>query len=398
MQCPVCRADTAPAMSRCPQCNATLAADPVEETSRDRPALPWQPDSLTSEPWPPEPRQPEPWQPEPRQPEPWQPEPWQPQPARAPRHGRPDPWQHEPTRYEQQTGPGENALGYEPTLVNPDQAGRPWQPEPAVWTPGSGADPWPQSPPGAGASPPDQPWRVDPAALSDAPRVPQTAPAWLPPPGPRHRQRRTAPILFVAAAIVVAGAIATATILLWPGSGPKTRTGAISRQSGTVVTPAATSTASATSAAADAATEAAAVGKVLDDMTASRSEVSTAIINAGQCSALDGAVTTMQTVVGERQSELTAAQALQVDALTSGAALKDALTKAVQASLDADQAYLSWAKAGQGCSGTTPPNSDLANGNTISDSRATPAKKDFLALWAPIAQQLQQPPRDVNHI
>src|ERR1700704_2322219 len=109
MQCPVCRADTAPAMSRCPQCNATLAADPVEETLQDRPAQPWQPDPLTSEPWPPEPWKPEPWQPEP-----WKSEPWQPQPARSPRHGRPDPWQHEPTRHDQQAGPGGNAPGYEP--------------------------------------------------------------------------------------------------------------------------------------------------------------------------------------------------------------------------------------------------------------------------------------------
>jgi hypothetical protein len=140
------------------------------------------------------------------------------------------------------------------------------------------------------------------------------------------------------------------------------------------------------------------VNTLLDDMASSRSELGKAMTSAATCSGLGGALPTIQKVVGEREQQLAKAKTLQVSALDSGDQLKDSLTRALQASLDADRAYLNWANNAQGCSGATPTDSDFDRGNSISDNQATPAKEEFLRLWAPVAKLDQQPARDRDHI
>ncbi|MDX6430949.1 MAG: hypothetical protein QOE54_3315 [Streptosporangiaceae bacterium] len=189
---------------------------------------------------------------------------------------------------------------------------------------------------------------------------------------------------------MVAAAVA-ACIAFWPtaGSAPQ---GAVSPQ--TIATSADTPAPGASSGIA----QAIEVNSVLDDMASSRSELGNAMTAAATCSALADALPTIQKVVGERERQLAKAKSLEVSALDSGDRLKDALTRALQASLDADRAYLKWATNAQGCSGDTPSDSDLGRGNSISENQATPAKEEFLGLWTPIARQEGQPGRDRDHI
>jgi hypothetical protein len=203
--------------------------------------------------------------------------------------------------------------------------------------------------------------------------------------------------------IVVIAALTAIGIVFWPSKKTPARNAfapqpgvsePVTGSSGLGSTPSTSGSAPAGTAA----TQATAVNSLLDAMANSRSEFAAAMTDAEQCASLDNAIPVIQKVVGERQSELSTAQSLQVDVLPSGAQLKDALTRALQASLDADNAYLSWATSSKGCTGTTPTGSDLDNGNQISTSRATPAKQEFLQLWAPIAQQNNQPTRDADHI
>jgi hypothetical protein len=219
---------------------------------------------------------------------------------------------------------------------------------------------------------------------------PPEAPApWRPPPEPK---RRIGPLLIAAWAIVMIAAVVAVGIAFWPtGSGsPK---GEVSQQ--TVATSAAASSSSPDT---GGTAQAAEVNSVLDDMSGSRSELGAALADAEQCSALAGALPTIQKVVGERERQLARAKALDAGALDSGDRLKDALTRSLQASLDADRAYLKWADNAQGCSGGTPTDSDYERGNTISEKEATPAKEEFLSLWTPIAEQEHLPARDKDHI
>jgi hypothetical protein len=221
---------------------------------------------------------------------------------------------------------------------------------------------------------------------------PETPAPWRPPPEPK---RRIAPLLIGAWAIVMVAAVVAVGIALWP-TGSGSPQGEVSPQTAaTVATSAAASSSSQDTGATAQATE---VNSVLDDMSGSRSELGAALADAEQCSALAGALPTIQKVVGERERQLAEAKALDVGALDSGDRLKDALTRSLQASLDADRAYLKWADNAQGCSGGTPTDSDYERGNSISENEATPAKEEFLSLWTPIAQQEHQPARDKDHI
>ena len=460
MRCPVCRSDTTPTMSRCVRCNAPLTdAATTDEptidagvndaptisasTSEDAqagPAEPWNPELLRREPWPPEPWQPEPTPAEPTHTEPTHTEraptePWRPLPSSPggdptatssdptsldagpetpsadpgqrqtwqSKPWEPEPWQPEPWRPQPWSDPTSLDAGQEAPGAGPGQA-QPWRPDP--WGPESpdpGTTPWEPGTLGTEPMPSDQPWRVDPAVAAAAARSPGAAQAYVPPRGleppapwhpPPRPKRRFTPLLLVAAAIVLVAAVVAVGIAFWP-TGGATPQGAVSPQTGVTSADAGTPT---PQAAPDGTAQATEVNSVLDDMAGSRSELGGAMSDAASCSALADALPTIQKVVGERERQLAKAKSLEVGALESGDQLKDALTRALQASLDADRAYLKWATNAQGCSGDTPVDSDLERGDSISADRASPAKREFLALWAPIARKEGQPARDRDHI
>lgn len=254
------------------------------------------------------------------------------------------------------------------------------QPDP--WAPASG---WGQG----------EQWRYDqdiPGAV-----VPPPEP-WQAPPAPKRRRNRTAQALIAAWIIVVAAAIAAVAIAFWPQGKPKEKATPLAGSATPAASSAATQATDTTSSADAAKTQASAVDSVLSSMAASRSELGSAMSDAGQCADLDTAVPALRKVVSERSTELDSAKALQVDALTNGDKLKDALTRALQGSLDADNHFLTWAQDSQGCSGATPQNSDFTQGSDLSINTAQPAKIEFLGYWAPIAQQQGLDPRDRDHI
>ena len=132
--------------------------------------------------------------------------------------------------------------------------------------------------------------------------------------------------------------------------------------------------------------QASAVNAILDDSLKSREQLNGAIGQAEKCNGLDGAISVMQQVQTDRQSQIDKTKALNVDKLDNGPQLRDALNKAISVSLDVDKAYLSWAQASKGCHGHTKANDDVRHGQELSTD-ATNAKKDFAKLWDPVAEK-----------
>jgi hypothetical protein len=200
--------------------------------------------------------------------------------------------------------------------------------------------------------------------------------------------------------VLVAAAVALG-IIFWP-TGGRSPQGALSPQGVVSAHPSATAAVTVAASPRDTGSggraQAAEVNSVLDDMASSRSELVSAMVAAAHCSELSDALPTITKVVGEREQQLAKAKSLEVSALASGEQLKSALTRALQASLDADRAYQKWADHARGCSGDTPPDSDLERGNSISENQASPAKNKFLSLWAVVAEAEEQPARDRDHI
>jgi len=119
---------------------------------------------------------------------------------------------------------------------------------------------------------------------------------------------------------------------------------------------------------ADVTEQAGKVDSLLSDMSSTRRELGT-VTGDGDC---DSAGLTR--IRDQRQSELSTAQSLDVSALDNGSQMKDALVRALQASLDSNKHYLSVAP-------------DCPSEATDADQRATQAKSEFLQYWGPVAEQ-----------
>jgi hypothetical protein len=438
MRCPVCQDETPLDLPRCVHCNSPLDPgaksaprqwsppddDPLGIGGQSTVREPWQPGDRPTvrEPWRSgdQPTISDPWwgeaQPTVREPSPFQ------EPPVAP-----------PTLHE--GSPGASPAQSPGAAPAQSPGASPAQDLDAFPTQNLDAFPAPlpdQLPswdPGATAHPPTTPWEPQPESRTEAmPRLPgqmawgpeapteqhwQPAPSppvaetWRPPVADQPKRSRSGFLLIGAWVIVVVAALTALGIVFWPSSKHGSPTAYShtshpaqppdSAPAGTGPTTGPTPTPT-PSAATGAQAEASAIDQLLDSMTSSRSEFGTAMDDAQQCANLSTDLTTLQKVVGERQTELSTAQNLNVDALPSGSALKTNLVNALQASLDADNAYVSWAQANQGCTGSTPDTSDFDNGNSISTTRATPAKQQFLTLWTPIAQQYSLNPRDAGKI
>jgi hypothetical protein len=229
-------------------------------------------------------------------------------------------------------------------------------------TPAAQADPedrWTPSPQWQPDLPPPEPWR------DDEPR------------GPRH------PYLIATIAGLLIGGVVASMILLWPDGGT----------SGAAPNPAA----SASRAPGGAREQAAAINELLDEMAASRSALGPAIADAARCDGVAAAIEQLDRVKEERRDQLGRARELPVDALPEGAELRAALTRAAGHSLAADEAFLAWAEANQGCTDDeTPRDEHFAVGRSLSRERARPAKEDFVDRWNPIAAEHGLPARSAG--
>ncbi|MFE2069297.1 hypothetical protein ACFXDH_44190 [Streptomyces sp. NPDC059467] len=153
----------------------------------------------------------------------------------------------------------------------------------------------------------------------------------------------------------------------------------------------ASATGGATSGAADPAkAQAAALDKLLADSGSSRASVIAAVANVKQCNNLDGSASDLRTAATQRASLVTQLSKLSVDKLPNNAELTAALTKAWQASANADNHYAAWAdqvSAKHGCrKGQARATGQTAAGNRESGT-ASSQKVKAAALWNTIASK-----------
>jgi hypothetical protein len=237
--------------------------------------------------------------------------------------------------------------------------------------------------PPAGRAGPEDDWEPSPQWQPDLPPDRRPGP-WRddPPRRPGH------PYLIATIAGLLIGGVVAGVILLWPdgvtsGSAPNTAaTAAIPGTPG---------------AAGGAREQAAAINELLDEMAASRSALGPAIAGAARCDGVAAAIEELDRVREERRDQLARATELPVNALPEGAELREALTRAAGHSLAADEAFLAWAKANQGCTDDeTPRDEHFAKGRDLSRERARPAKEDFAGRWNPIAADHGLPARSAG--
>ena len=112
----------------------------------------------------------------------------------------------------------------------------------------------------------------------------------------------------------------------------------------------------------------------------------------GACQNVTQGVTDLNAAATDRNTELSSAQGLQVDALPDGDQIKQSLVTALTYSLQADQSFASWAASIDPgtCQPPAPQGPDYAAADSASQ-QATAAKTQFLTLWQPIAAQYSLP-------
>ncbi|MEV4564363.1 hypothetical protein AB0K12_11405 [Nonomuraea sp. NPDC049419] len=125
---------------------------------------------------------------------------------------------------------------------------------------------------------------------------------------------------------------------------------------------------------------------LLSSSNSSRSDLTEAIDEAVLCER--AGLDTIRDITNARRRQLTAARRLTVSALPDGAQLRDALVTALDASYQADLAFLSWARklAADGCPGVGRDHRDYRRGLDWSKA-AHEAKTRFVRTWRPVAKK-----------
>ncbi|WP_290108692.1 hypothetical protein [Actinomadura sp. DC4] len=139
---------------------------------------------------------------------------------------------------------------------------------------------------------------------------------------------------------------------------------------------------------ANASDQATAFNELLESSAATRKELPG---DLQTCDGVSGAIGTLEQVIGERESQLSRAQSLTVDALEGGEDLRTSLVTALEDSLRADRAYLAWANTVQGCTGDAPTDDSDHAEAAQADEDAGDAKDDVVSAWRPIADQFGLP-------
>jgi hypothetical protein len=118
------------------------------------------------------------------------------------------------------------------------------------------------------------------------------------------------------------------------------------------------------------------------------------------CDDVSAGVSGFQQVVQDREQELSRSKALKVDQLPNGARLRRSMITAYQSSLDADRAYLSWAREIQsrGCGHHIAPLTESYKNAIAANGKAGPAKRQVAGLWKPIAAGNGLPAYAWNHL
>ncbi|MEV7524910.1 hypothetical protein [Streptomyces sp. NPDC091371] len=140
--------------------------------------------------------------------------------------------------------------------------------------------------------------------------------------------------------------------------------------------------------------------KLLADSNDSRASVIKAVEDIKGCKNLDQAASDLRDAARQREELITRLQELKVDKLPDNARLTAALTKAWQASADADNSYAAWADDvdDDKCKeGKAKNSSNAADGNR-SSGEATKAKEQAATLWNTIAAKYGLTKRDKSQL
>lgn len=120
---------------------------------------------------------------------------------------------------------------------------------------------------------------------------------------------------------------------------------------------------------------------ILDRSQGARQSLQPAVTTFQQCTSADfpSAMSTINTIVQNRQDLLSAVNSAPVDQISNGSQVTSELSAALQNSLNADLAYQSWAQAieGQGCGAGAD---SFAQAGSYS-SASTQTKQTFTATW-----------------
>lgn len=118
------------------------------------------------------------------------------------------------------------------------------------------------------------------------------------------------------------------------------------------------------------------------------------------CNDVSAGVAGFQQVVEDRQQELSRSKGLKVDELQNGARLRTSMIAAYQHSLEADRAYLSWAREIQSrnCGNKIAPLTPRYKNAITANSKAGPAKRQVVGIWNPIASTHGLPTYEWSHL
>ncbi|MFF3621321.1 hypothetical protein [Streptomyces sp. NPDC002467] len=140
--------------------------------------------------------------------------------------------------------------------------------------------------------------------------------------------------------------------------------------------------------------------KLLADSNDSRASVIKAVDDIKGCKNLDQAAQDLRDAARQREELITRLQELKVDQLPENARLTAALTKAWQASADADNSYAAWADDvdDDKCKDGKAKNSSNAADGNKSSGEATKAKEQAATLWNNIAAKYGLTKRDKSQL
>jgi hypothetical protein len=219
------------------------------------------------------------------------------------------------------------------------------------------------------------------------------------------RSRAMLPLTVIVVVLVIASTVIAVVKLRGAsgtaGPGP---TGAVTTHDGgpapantTPVAVATTPAAGTTAPAADPKAQAAAVDALLDASISSRTKLNAAIDLVNKCTLIEKAISDMQTVGNERQSQIDSVTRFDLSAIPEGEQVRSMLKEALGFSLAADRNFVPWGQAeqGSGCNGGGQGYYDEAQRQS---KNASDAKGRFLGVWNPVAARYGLRNRSSNDI
>ncbi|MGE5134870.1 MAG: protein kinase domain-containing protein [Gemmatimonadota bacterium] len=228
--------------------------------------------------------------------------------------------------------------------------------------------------------------------------------SWPPGPGwqepPPRRRSRSMIIAVITAVVVLLAAGAAAAVYFYshrqPGTPAPTAAPSVPASSGQPPVTSAPPSEPVTSPQPNPAARAQAtdISNLLQTGHGSSTQLSDAAANIRTCTNVPQNVQVIQQVRDQRQAELSQAQTLSVNALSNGAQLKTSLVQALQDSLTADDAYLTWAQQQEASCTPGSQSSDAA----AADAQAVSSKQAFIGRWNPVAAQYGLPRETVASI